>query len=128
MNGKRYFLDTNAIIELLKGNKELLNILSQSSYIACSIISILEYQAFSGLSKHDIHLFNTFIKKIETIDLKLKNDALLQKILYIRTSHNLKLPDAIIVGSSESYNCILITADKKILSVEDIKTMDYALK
>jgi len=125
MNGDRYFLNTNTIIQLLKGNVELLNILSKSSYIACSVISILEYLAFSNLSNHDVNLFNTFIKKIETIELTSGDRNLINQIISTRKSYSLKLPDAIIVGSSEYSNCNLITADRKILTIEDIKAMNY---
>ena len=34
----RLFLDTNAIIDLLKGNQEVVNLVSGASFIACSVI------------------------------------------------------------------------------------------
>ena len=52
MNGK-FFLDTNAIIQLLKGNQELLEILQNAEFIACSIISKLEYMSFQDISEND---------------------------------------------------------------------------
>ena len=42
MSGEFYFLDTNTIIQLLKGNQELIKILKEAEFIACSIISKLE--------------------------------------------------------------------------------------
>lgn len=39
MNGKGFLLDTNAIIQLLKGNAELLSIISGADLISTSIIS-----------------------------------------------------------------------------------------
>lgn len=52
MNGKGFLLDTNAIIQLLKGNKGLLSIISGADFIATSIISEMEYfwfiKEFSG--------------------------------------------------------------------------------
>ena len=116
MNGKFYFLDTNAIIQLLKGNKNLLDILSEADYIACSIISKLEYLCFEGLSNTDIKLFNLFLEKIEVIELTSVNDDLLQNIIFSRKDKNMKLPDAIIAGCSKYKECILLTADKKLLN------------
>lgn len=38
MNGRRYFLDTNAIVALLAGNRMLLELLNQADYVATSVI------------------------------------------------------------------------------------------
>lgn len=43
MNGRRYFLDTNAIVQVLAGNRELLALLSDAEYVATSIICELEF-------------------------------------------------------------------------------------
>ncbi len=43
MNGNGYLLDTNAIVQLLKGNKELIAILGTADFIATSIIAEMEY-------------------------------------------------------------------------------------
>jgi len=125
MNGKSYFLDTNTIIQLLKGNPSLINILQEADYIACSIISTLEYLCFEGLSKHDIGLFNSLLKKIEVIELTTVDEQLIQHIINLRREKNIKLPDAIITGSCQFKECILLTADKKLLNaVKDI-TLSY---
>ena len=48
MNGSRYLLDTNAIIQLLKGNDELIAMVSHAEFLAVSIIAELEYYSLSG--------------------------------------------------------------------------------
>jgi tRNA(fMet)-specific endonuclease VapC len=63
MNGKSYFLDTNAIIQLLRGNRELVSRLEEAEFIASSVISKLEYLSFQYLSESDIMLFNIFFPK-----------------------------------------------------------------
>ena len=127
MNGKFYFLDTNAIIQLLKGNQSLIEVLEDAEFIACSVISKLEYLAFPGISKNDIELFNIFIEKIEVIGLASNNNALHQQIVTIRKDKKLKLPDAIIAGCSVYKNCILITADKKLLEIEKVPVLSYQI-
>jgi tRNA(fMet)-specific endonuclease VapC len=57
MNGNRYLLDTNAIIQLLKGNSEIAGILKNAKYIACSVISVIEFLSFSNLEAEDKSLF-----------------------------------------------------------------------
>ena len=46
MSGNRYFLDTNAIVQLLAGNPDVIDILSGASYIAISVICELEFLSF----------------------------------------------------------------------------------
>jgi len=58
MNGKGFLLDTNAIIQLLKGNKGLLSLISDADFISTSIISEMEYFSFSGLSEEDVLLYH----------------------------------------------------------------------
>ncbi len=100
MSGKFYFLDTNSIIQLLKGNQELVKILQEAEFIACSVISKLEYLSFPNMSEH-------------------------QQIINLRQQKTLKLPDAIIVGCSIYKNCTLITADKKILEINGLNVLSY---
>jgi len=125
MNGKFYFLDTNTIIQLLKGNKNLIEILEEAEFIACSVISKFEYLAFPGISENDIGLFNVFIERIEVIGLPSNNNELHQQIINIRKDKNLKLPDAIIAGCSLYKNCTLITADKKMLEIDKVPVLSY---
>jgi predicted nucleic acid-binding protein len=126
MNGK-FFLDTNAIIQLLKGNQELLEILHNAEFIACSIISKLEYMSFQDISENDIALFNQFVEKIEIMELPSSDNELHQHIINIRKDKKLKLPDAIIVGCSEYRKCALITADKKILNINNLAVLSYQI-
>lgn len=125
MSGKFYFLDTNAIIQLLKGNQELVEILQKAEFITCSVISKFEYLSFPNISENDIKLFNTFAEKIEIMDLPSSNDELHQQIINIRQEKKLKLPDAIIVGCSIYKNCTLITADKRILEINGLDVLPY---
>jgi len=126
MNGNRYFLDTNAIIQLLKGNKQLLNILKNADYIAISIISRLEFLSFPGLSSHDKLLYENFEKCISVIDLSTKNIKLLNAIPSLKINSTLKLPDVIISTSADIYNCILVTADKKLLSQSLCQSISFS--
>jgi predicted nucleic acid-binding protein len=42
MNGNAYFLDTNAIITLLQGNKQLLQHLHDAQWVGISVISFTQ--------------------------------------------------------------------------------------
>ncbi|MGK7871873.1 MAG: hypothetical protein AB4426_00675 [Xenococcaceae cyanobacterium] len=49
MSGERYLLDTNAIVALLKENSQLILLLQNADWIGISVISQIEFLAFSGL-------------------------------------------------------------------------------
>ena len=60
MNGRRYFLDTNAIVQILSGNRELLALLMDAEYVATSVICELEFLSFPLLLEEDAALFSQF--------------------------------------------------------------------
>ncbi len=48
MNGKRFLLDTNAIVSLLEGNTALVECVEEAEWVGISIISKIEFLAFPG--------------------------------------------------------------------------------
>jgi tRNA(fMet)-specific endonuclease VapC len=64
MNGDRYLLDTNGVVALLQGNYQLLQILQNADWIGISVISQIEFLAFSGLRELDHQLFQEFIQRV----------------------------------------------------------------
>ncbi len=121
MSGKRYLLDTNAIIFLLADNQDIFDVVQEADWLGISIISQLEFLAFSGLSQNDQDLFKQFVQRVNVIDLSSKQPLLIDKIIEIRKQYRLKLPDAIIAASAIQSSSILITADKAFQKVETIK-------
>lgn len=118
MNG-RFLLDTNAVVALLNGNGELTQILNSATWVGISIMTELEFLAFSGLSKQDVLLFQEFKTRIEIIDLQSKDTMLIQEITSIRKSGNLKMPDAIIVASALQSQATLLTQDAQLLKLDN---------
>lgn len=98
MSGNRYLLDTNAIVALLQGNSQLLQLLQNADWIGISIISQLEFLAFSGLSPSDIQVFQQFLQRVEVVSLMAGDTVLIQQIIQLRQQYRLKLPDAIVAA------------------------------
>lgn len=92
MSGNLYVLDTNAIVALLQGNSQLTQLLQDANWIGVSIISQIEFLAFSGLSQDDRQLFQQFLQRVEIIGLTVGNALLIKKIIEIRQQYWLKLP------------------------------------
>jgi len=68
MNGNRYLLDTNTIIQLLLGNEHLLRIVNGADYVATSVICEIEFLCFPNLPEEDRKLFDQFKGKTEIFD------------------------------------------------------------
>ncbi len=65
MNGNnRFLLDTNAIVVLLQGNAKLSQLLCTADWIGISVISQIEFLAFSGLTQDDCDLFSRHLHNI----------------------------------------------------------------
>lgn len=95
---KRFLLDTNAVIALLKGNNRLGSLIEGATWLGISIISKIEYHALPDLPDDDRKLFEEFEKRISILDLSNSNTALLNEINTLRKSKSVKLPDAVIVA------------------------------
>lgn len=125
MNGRRYFLDTNVIVQLLSGNPSIMELLSDAEYIATSIICEIEFFSFTNLTEDDRILFGKFARKIEIIDLRSADTDTKEQIYRLRSAKKLKLPDAVIAATASVNECILLTADKKLLSAPDLNAQSY---
>lgn len=125
MNGKRYFLDTNAIVQLLAGSRTLLEMLNQADYVATSVICELEYLAFPDLPNEDKELFEQFREQVHVTDLCSDDAQLKERILQLRSEKKLKLPDAIIAASAMNKNSVLLTEDKQLLNHAEINAERY---
>ncbi|KAB0671710.1 type II toxin-antitoxin system VapC family toxin [Oryzomonas sagensis] len=111
MSGKlRYVLDTNAVVSLLNGNRELATRLEAAEYVGISVVTYLEFLAFDGLTLNDRKSFKRFCSRIEIVPL-VHNDELADSALTLRTQHRLKLPDAIIGATALCRKAIIITND-----------------
>ena len=116
VNGKRYFFDTNAIIALLQGHEVLVKLVHHADFIGISVISRLEFFAFSELTQEDKLLFDQFVSRIHVTDITMKDLVLLDAISQTRMTSSLKLPDAIIIASAQSAHSVLVTADVQLAS------------
>ena len=111
MNGNGYLLDTNAIVQLLKGNKELIAVLGAADFIATSIVAEMEYLSFSGLTDADVALYQAFRGRIQVYDVPSADTVFTQLVVKARKEHGLKLPDAIIAGTAIVKGLTVLTAD-----------------
>ncbi|ALB42184.1 MULTISPECIES: type II toxin-antitoxin system VapC family toxin [Nostocales] len=125
MNGNRYVLDTNAIIALLQGNTQLIQLLQNANWIGISIISQIEFLVFSGLTQSDLQLFQQFIQRVEIVGLAAGDPVLVDKIIEIRQQYRLKLPDAVIAAITIQNSASLVTADQEFAKINRLKVINW---
>ena len=126
MNGERYLLDTNAIIALLQGNLRLVQRLQTAVWVGISIISQLEFLAFTELSESEYQAFNQFLQRVEVIGLSSEQPRLIEQIIAVRQRYRLKLPDAVIVATAMQSEATLITADQQLQNLSGLFTIDFS--
>lgn len=115
MPGKRFLIDTNALIALLQGNQALLDLSETAEWIGISVISILEFSSFSGMTPADLNLLREFEATVVVVDIAHRDQEFMQLIAQTRLRTKLKLPDSIILASAASQNAALITNDAQLL-------------
>lgn len=125
MNGNRYLLDTNAIVALLQGNPQITRLLQNADWIGISVISQIEFLAFSGLSQADRQLFQQFIQQVDIIGLTATESELIEKIIGMRQQYRLKLPDAVIAAMAIANSAGLVTADQEFTRVEILPVIQW---
>ena len=125
MSGKRYFLDTNAIVALLQESAPLVELLQSADWVGISVISQIEFLAFSGLSEEDRELFDRFIKRVEVIDLLSEDNLLIDRIIQIRLQYRVKLPDAIVAAMAFQSDANLVTADRGFDKINDLTIVNW---
>ncbi len=125
MSGKRYLLDTNAIVSLLQGSGALVTLLQNAEWVGISVISQIEFLAFSELSESDRQLFEQFLKRIEVINLVASNNLLIEEIIQIRLQYRVKLPDAIIASTALQVGANLVTNDRELTKVTTLTIINW---
>jgi len=121
MNGTNLLLDTNIVIFHLHGDKTAYELIANNN-IFISVITEMELLSFKDLSKEEKNNINNLLSLFTIIDLE---DSIKNKAIQLRKKHNLKLPDAIIVASASYLNCSFVSADKKLLDINEVSGVAF---
>ena len=127
MNGKRYLLDTNAVIQLLAGNPSLIKMAEDSDFLAISVISKLEFLSYPDLTEDEKNAFSELLEDLTVFDLTASDFALMQEAVAIRIDGGLKLPDAVIAATALVNGCEIITNDAHFAHQKRVQARTYDL-
>ena len=119
MSGIRIICDTNPLIYLLDGNKEIGSFLKDKQ-IYVSAITELEMFGKQNLSKKDSNIINTLLEYCFVIDINPEIKTIYKKI---RQKYSIKLPDAVIAATAIYLDIPLLTFDKEFRPISELKLM-----
>ncbi len=117
MNGVRILCDTNPLIYLLDGNRDVARFLD-GKQIYVSVITELELFGKQNLSVQDNEIIETLLGVCFTIDI---NPEIKQIYREIRQKYTVKLPDAIIAATAIYLDLPLMTFDVGFKNIPNLK-------
>lgn len=107
-------LDTNILIEILKGNKKTIQkVQSFTEVLAISSISVMELY-YGAINKTELNKLEKFTSLFEIIQINEKSSVTAVKLVksYAK-SHNLDIPDSLIASTCLTHDHQLFTYNLK---------------
>lgn len=114
-------LDTNAVIYLQKG--QLAEPLTEERY-GISIITEIELLSFPGLLEKDEKLLKSFFREIAVLPL---DEDVKRHTVALRKKCRMKIPDAIICATAIAHNAVLLTNDRQLLNITELRSIPLRL-
>ncbi len=117
---EKIVLDTNILIEILKGNKTIidkLELMSANFYI--SSITVMELY-YGAINKVELFQLKKFISLFKVIEVNENISSISTELIFqYAKSHNLAIPDSLIASTAISIDSKLLT-----LNIKDFKYID----
>ena len=121
MNGNKIFVDTNIILYFLKGEKEVVEMISDKELVI-SFVTELELLSFPEISADAVKVIKGLLRNCQIINI---NQDIKNLTIRLRKKYKLKLPDAIIGATALFQKLPLITADKQFRKIEELDVIEY---
>ena len=119
MNGIRILCDTNSIVYLLDGNRDVARLLD-GKQIYLSVITELELFGKQNLSDNEIKIIEVLLDECFVIDI---NQEIKRIYREIKQNNTIKLPDAIIAATAIYLDIPLLTFDRGFKNISLLKLM-----
>ncbi len=117
-------VDTNIIIEVLRNNREIIEVIDSTGIerMAVSCITVMELY-YGALNKADLRRIKKYIDAFEILQINHEiSQSGIDLVEKYAKSHNLNLPDALIAATSITYGLELYTLNlKDFRYIEDLK-------
>ena len=116
MNGINYLVDTNFLIHLSEEDKIVIPFLDYN--ISISYITELELLGVFSISKEQLKNAQNLINDCIVFEM---NSQIKQKVISLKQSYKIKLPDAIIAATAIVYNLPFITSDADFKKIKELQ-------
>jgi len=121
MNGNSLLVDTNIILYLLGGDKTIIPILENKN-LFISFISELELLSYINLTNKELSVVKNFLSECSILDI---NSKIKEHAIEIKRKYKLKLPDTIVLATSQYLNIQILSADNQFNQVKEIDLIYY---
>ncbi len=116
-----YVLDTNIILQLLKGDRVLADIINNKA-LYVSFITEMELLSYHKLLPEEEIQIRSLLNDCYVIEM---NHPLKLSAISIRKNNKMKLPDSIIAATSEHLNIPLLTSDVEFNKLNSLQILLY---
>ena len=123
MNGIRIVCDTNPLVYLLDGNRDVARFLDNRQ-IYLSVITELELFGKSNLSSQDTEIIELLLNGCFIVDI---NQEVKRIYRDIKQNYTIKLPDAIVAATAIYLDMPLLTFDKRFKNISNLKLIMFDL-
>lgn len=114
-------VDTNVLIYFTKENQTAQNLIRENS-IYISVVTKMEMLSFAFHSHAEREYIKLLLSTFTVVPL---NESVQEKAIELRRKYSLKLPDAIIAATAYNQGCFLVSADKKLQGIKEIKIIAF---
>jgi predicted nucleic acid-binding protein len=116
MNGFDLVVDTNILIYILAGNKQVAEA-TRGKRLIISFITEMELKSWPSITQESSQTIKKLLSQCRIITL---NDDIKEAAIDIRRKTKLKPPDAIICSTSIHLECPLLSSDRDLKKVNDL--------
>ena len=123
MNGINLMIDTNAAIYLLNGDKSIADLLDGKNLFV-SFITELELLSKPGITNLEKKILRSFLNDCTVYDI---NSIIKEKVIELKQSTRIKLPDAIIAATALWLNVPLVSADTDMKKIKSLNLISIEI-
>jgi predicted nucleic acid-binding protein len=123
MSGNRLCVDTNILLYFLKGDLEVIEMISEMD-ILISFVTELELLSFPQITDTSKKTIIGLLKNCHIVDI---NPEIKELTILFRQQSKLKLPDAIVAATAFHSKLPLLTADKQFRTLLELELIVYEI-
>lgn len=116
MNGNNIVVDTNVLIYLLEGKRNVDEYL-RNNFIFISVITEIELLGWFNITDADKKVIHSLLKCVTIVDL---SQQIKELTIALKQQYKVKLPDAIIAATAINLGFPIISFDRGLQKIEDL--------